>query len=221
MKAKQISEVIWVFYEGGQPSATNITLQKRDVQQLVYMQIAEQLKMRLYESRKEGTGEKTDFLAGLLSRKKYDIGEPDYNGRRSAYYSEEVIRLPKNSDVTNVYMVAGNCTETVNGEITQVQPGEENFYINDQDLKFFKFFVQKGSYIDTYNIPSCIKQIEVERIFMEDKIDIPLDVAWDVCTFVLGVTLKVRGFIPTEDNSADPNRNQLRYQLEQQEKESV
>jgi len=136
-------------------------------------------------------------------------------------YNEEVIRLPRNSDVTNVYLVADNCTETVNGSLTQVQPGEENFYVNDPDMKSYLFFVQKGKRIDTYNVPPCIKEIEVERAFMEDELDVPLDVAYNILVQILGITLKVRGFVPVEDNSSDGNRNQLRYQLEQQEKKSL
>ena len=221
MKLKQISEVIWELYEGGRPSATNQTLEQDDLQQLVYMQVADQMKMRLYESRKSNDGEKTDFLAPLLSIKQYEIGGANYQGKRSAVYYEEVIRLPKNSDVVNVYLVAENCEGTVNGELTQVQPGEENFYINDVDLKSFMFYVQKGNKIDTYNVPPCINKIEVERAFMQDELDIPLDVAYNISMQILGVTLKVRGFIPTEDNPADGNRNQLRYQLEQQDKQKI
>lgn len=221
MKLKQISEVIWELYEGGRPSATNQTLEQDDLQQLVYMQVADQMKMRLYESRKSNDGEKTDFLAPLLTTKQYELSDTNYQGKRSAVYHEEVIRLPKNSDVTNVYLVADNCEGTVNGELTQVQPGEENFYINDPDVKSFPFFVQKGNKIDTYNVPPCIQKIEVERAFMQDELDIPLDVAYNISIQILGVTLKVRGFIPTEDNPADGNRNQLRYQLEQQDKQKI
>jgi len=221
MKLKQISEVIWELYDGGRPSATNQTLEQDDMQQIVYMQVADQMKMRLYESRKANDGEKTDFLAPLLTSKQYQISETNYQGRRSAIYKEEVIRLPKNSDVTNVYLVAGNCDGTVNGELTQVQPGEENFYINDPNMKTYLFFVQKGDRIDTYNVPACIEKIEVERAFMQDELDIPLDVAYNISVQILGVTLKMRGFIPTEDNPTDGNRNQLRYQLEQQDKKGV
>lgn len=221
MKLKQISEVIWQMYDGGRPTATNQTLEQDDMQQLVFMNVADQMKMRLYESRKSNDGEKTDFLGGLLSSKQYDISDTNYQGRRSAVYKEEVIRLPKNSDVTNVYLVADNCDGTVNGQLTQVQPGEENFYINDPNLKNYLFFVQKGDRIDTYNVPPCVKKIEVERAFMQDDLDIPLDVAYNISVQILGVTLKMRGFIPTEDNPADGNRSQLRYQLEQQEKKSL
>lgn len=218
MKVRQISEVIWQYYEGGRPTATNQTLEFDDIQQLVFIEAAYQLKMRLYESRKMNEGEKTDFMAGLLGVRQYDLSEADFKGKRSVTYNEEVMRLPKNSDVTNVYMVASNCRGDVDGILTQVQPGEENFYINDGDLSHFKFFVQKGNRIDTYNVPDCVEKIEVERIYTSEDLEIPLDIAHDIAAYILGVSLKVRGFIPTEDNSADGNRNQLRYQIEEQNK---
>lgn len=221
MKVAQISEVIYVYYDGGRPTATNKTLGKDDIAQMVFMSLADQMKMRLYQSRKEGDDEKTDFLGGMLSSKQYDLTDANYQGKRRATYTEEVVRLPRNSDVANVYLVAEDCDATVNREVTQVQPAEENFYINDPDLKGFLFFVQKGKNIDTYNIPPCVKKIEVERIFMVDDLDVPLDVAFGIATYVLGVTLKVRGFIPTEDDTYDGNRNQLRYQLEQQQKQKI
>lgn len=218
MTVDQLSEVVWQFFEGGRPSASNQTLEQDDIQQMCFMQSAAQLKMRFYETRKLDEGEKTDFIGGMLGVRTYPLSEATIQGKRVATYKEEVMRLPRNSDVTNVYPVNSNCTQSIGNTITQVQPGEENFYANDTDLKFFMFFVQKGKEIVTYNIPSCIEKIEVERIYTTTDLDVPLDIAYDVATNILGVTLKVRGFIPTEDNSADGNRNQLRYQLEQQDK---
>lgn len=221
MKLDQLSEVLWQVYDGGRPSATNQTLEQEDFGQLVYMAAASSLKLRLYESRKDRDDEKTDLIAGMLSSMQFELTDANYQGRRTAAFTEEVMRLPKNTDVTNVYMVADNCGGTVNGEITQMQPAEENFYANDTDLKFFKFYVQKAGRIDTYNIPPCVKKIEVERIYLTENLDIPLDMAFEISTYILGVVVKMKGFIPTEDNSSDGNRNQLRYQLEQQEKKKL
>lgn len=221
MTTKQLSEIIYNIYDGGRPSATNVTLGKEDMAQLVFMESAYQLKMRFYQSRKDADDEKTDFIAGMLGTRVYDLTDADYRGKRSATYTEEVLRLPKNSDVTNVYMVGSDCKETVNGSITQVQPGEENFYMNDLDLRWYIFFVQKGKKIDTYNVPPCVKKIEVERVYTDNSMDVPLDIAFEVAMGILGFTLKVRGFVPTEDNAYDANRNQLRYQLEQQDKKGV
>lgn len=220
MKVIQLSEIIWQLYDGGRPTATNQTLEQDDIQQMVYLKSADQLKLRFYESRKIDEGEKTDFIAGMLGVRKYDLSDANIKGKRSALYNDEVMRLPRNMDVTNIYTLASNCNGDIGNTITQIQPGEENFYINDDDLKSFMFFVQKGNSIDTYNIPPCIEEIEVERIYTTDDLDIPQDLAYEVAINILGVTLKVRGFIPTEDNQSDGNRNQLRYQLEQADKKT-
>ncbi len=223
MNVDQLAEVCWQLYDSGRPSATNQTLEEDDFIEMVYMETAFQLKMRYYQSRKDGEGEKTDFIAGMLSTRDYDLTDANYQGRRSTIVTgkEEVMRLPRNSDIPNVNMISDGCGYIVNGQLTQVQPGEENFYIGDNNLKDFLFFVQKGDHIDTYNVPVCVNKVQVERIFTNDQLDIPLDIAYEVATNILGVTLKVRGFIPTEDNSSDGNRNQLRYQLEQQDKKGV
>ena len=205
MKLDQLAEVCWQLYENGTPSATNQTLEQDDFQILVYMESAYQLKLKFYQSRKDNDGEKTDFIAGLLSTKQYDLTDANYQGKRSAEYKEEVMRLPKNMDLANVYLVADDCNGTVNGELTQVQPAEENFYINDPNLKSSMFYVQKGNKINTYNVPPCIKKIEVERIYSGKDLDIPLDMAYEVAVNLFNVTLKARGFAPTVDNSASRN----------------
>lgn len=218
MKIAPLVEVIWKYYDAGRPSATNQTLRKADIKQMVLMASADQLKMRFYESRRDVDDDKTDFIAGLLDTKEYELTETDSRGKRIAIYDDEVMRLPKNRDVTNVTMLDSGCAGNISGNLTQVQPAEENFYIDNPDFYYFKFFVQKGNRYETYHIPPCIKKIVVERIYTGDNIDIPLDIAFDISTAVLGVSLKVRGFIPIEDNSQDGNRNQLRNQLEEQAK---
>jgi hypothetical protein len=221
MQLKQVVEVVWRFYQDGRASATNQNLRKGDIFQMCLMEVGYQMKMRFYESRKAGEGEKTDFEAGMLGVREYQLGEKSYQGKRSAIYKEQVLRLPKNADVTNVYMVASNCTGDVNGLLTQLQPGEENFHINDPDSSF-PFFVQKGNAIDTYNIPPCVDKIEVERIYTDENLDIPDDIAYQVANTILQISLKVKGVItPTTDNTQDGNDNQLRYQLEKQEQSKV
>jgi hypothetical protein len=215
MKLEMLSEIVWNYYDGGRPTATNQTLEQDDIRGMVLMQLAEQLKMRFYESRKDPDGDKTVFISGLLSTKRYKIGDTDARGKRVAICKDEVLRLPKGYDKTSVYMVSDGCTGIVDGLLPPVQPGEENFYINDVSMRNYTFHVEKKEKIETYNVPPCVKEIEVERIFATDDLDVPADVAFDVATQVLGISLKVRGFIPTADNSMDGNRDQLRRQLEQ------
>jgi hypothetical protein len=129
---------------------------------------------------------------------------------------EDLYRLPKNSDSIIVYPVGCNGTEGV-GELTQVQPGEEVFYAGNADFKFYRFYVYKGKGIDTYNLPPCAKSIDVEATFDDADIDIPLDIAFEISSDILGISLRIPGFAGKGiDNSFEPPKSeQLRRQLQQ------
>ncbi len=218
MKLKQLSEIVWRYAQQGRAMATNQTFRQADIEQYCSMAYGNMLRQRYYENKKMMEDEGTDFYSGDLDTKNFDLGEANYNGMRRADIPEEVLRLPKNSDIVNVYPVGGECKEAV-GEITQVMPGEENFYLG-AEFSDFLFFVQKGRGINTYHVPPCIKQIAVERVYITEDLDIPNDMAFDIANFVLGITLKIKDFIPMTDNSFNANRNQLRYQIEEQQSKS-
>jgi hypothetical protein len=214
MQLNQISETCWVLYQGGVVSATARKLQEADINQMVKMAYGVILRQRYYEA---DPADRMDLIGGSLDIKKYDLTDANMQGMRRAVITDEVVRMPKSADVTNVYPVAeGDCGQSSNWEVTQVSPGEENFYLSPEFDKFM-FFVQKGSGINTYHLPPCIKAVEVERIYADKEMDIPLDMAFDIAMAVLGVSLKIKEFLPTADNSYDRNKNELRYQLEKQE----
>lgn len=214
MRLDQVSETTWVFYQSGIVSATAQKLKEADIDQMVKMSYGIILRSRYYEAPPE---ERMDLIGGSLDIKKYDLSEPNIQGMRRAIIEDEVIRMPKSADVVNVYPVAeGQCGDSLNREVTQVSPGEENFYLTPDFNNFF-FFVQKGKGINVYHLPPCIKAIEVERIYANKEVDIPLDMAFDIALSVLGVSLKIKEFVVTIDNSYDRNKNELRYQLEKQE----
>lgn len=215
MTLKNLSEIVWRLFQSGRSSATNQSLRQADIDQMCRMGFGIVSRKRYFEGKADNEG--TDFFAGSLDEREYDLSESDINGRRSAVIpvTDNVMRLPKNSDITNVYPVAdGECSESISGEVTQVMPGEENFYL---DIDSYLFFVQKGKRIDTYHLPPCIKKIKVERIYIDDDVDISLDVASEIAMQVLGVSLNIKEFFPVADNSYDSNKNQLRYQIEQME----
>ncbi len=217
MILKQLGEVIFKYTNSGRPSATAQTFSQRDIEQFSKMALGNILRQRYFENKASGDNGSLDMIAGSLDIKEYELSEANMVGMRRAVIKDEVVRMPRNSDVTNVYPLAtGDCEASAGESITQVQPGEENFYIGP-DFSFFQFFVQKGKGLNTYNLPSCIKAIQVERIYVSDDLDISLDVAYEIAMSVLGVTLRIKEFQPTIDNSMDANKNQLRYQLEQQE----
>jgi hypothetical protein len=214
MELNKIYEVCWVFYQEGVVAATSQKLKEADIAQMVKMSYGVILRSRYYEAPPD---ERMDLIGGSLDIKKYDLGEPNNQGMRRALIPDEVVRMPKSSDVTNVYPISeGDCGDSSNWEVTQVSPAEENFYLTPDFNNFF-FFVQKGKGINVYHLPPCIKSVEVERIYADKEMDIPLDMAFDIAISVLGVSLKIKEFVVTIDNSYDRNKNELRYQLEKQE----
>lgn len=213
MNLKQLSEVVYSFYNNGRASSASHKFAIQDIEQWVLFALGAQLRQKAYEGR--DTDEGTDFIGAMLDTKDYELSTADVKAMRRAVVGGEVVRLPRNTDIINVYPVGGGCKEDLGAEITQVMPGEENYYIGNPDLTFFMFFVQKGRGINTYNVPACVSKISVERIYVSEDLDISLDIAYLIAAQVLKDTLGINVVNPVSDNPVDPNRNELRYQLEQ------
>lgn len=218
MKLKQLSEVVWKFYEEGRNKTSAQTFSKRDIQQYVTMGIGSKYYVRWYQAKKMDGGQKDYyFYSADLSLKKVPLGEANNHGIRRAEYSKfDFIKLPHNEDITNVYPLGGKCSEKIN-EITQVAPGEENFYTGPEFSSFW-FFVEKGEGINLYNIPPCVCEIEIERVWVTENMDVSLDMAYDIANEVLGIVFKEKAFpIKTIDNPYNPKPIELRRKLEEQQ----
>lgn len=196
MTLKNLQEVVWRFYQNGKPQANNQMLLKADIGQKIKLLFADAMRQRYYESMKTDIFNQPDyaFVSPILSVQRFKLGEPEYNGKRRADMGAfDLYRLPKNSHFTNVYPVAEGCGNDEVGEITQVAPGEENFYIGDSDLSSLKFFVVKGRGIDTYNIPPCITGLDIETTYdVGNDIDIDMSIASQIIDQILNVALGIK-----------------------------
>ncbi len=207
MKLSSVTEVVWRWYQQGKADATTQTLKLPDIQQAVAMGYAGIMRDIFLANKKAKNENEYYFYSGDLTIKEFPLSEPNIQGMRRALITDEVVRLPQNADVTNVYPI-GTCNG-LNGEITQVQPAEENFYLS-ADFADFLFFVQKGKGINTYHLPPCIEKIAVERIYFEADMEISLDVAFDILKVVLQMIFAVKG-------TWDKDQIELRKRLEQLE----
>jgi hypothetical protein len=209
MKLNNVTEVVWRWYQDGNASTKKQTLRQPDIEQAVTMGYANVMRDIFYASKKgrESGGDEYYFYSGDLTIREFDLTEADIQGMRRALIPDEVARLPRNADITNVYPI-GTCNG-LNGEITQVQPGEENFYLS-ADFKDFLFFVQKGRGVNTYHLPPCVKKIAVERIYITADMEISIDVAFDIMKVVIQLLFGVKG-------TWDKDQIELRKRLEQQE----
>ena len=199
MNIKDIADVIENFYYVGRVKSDK-TLDKRDFAAMGKFALGTIMREYWYNPNVGEEGDRYSFVAGFLSPKVYQLGDADrFKRRRIDMAATPVIRLPMNAHILRVLPISGECTQDID-ELTQVQPGEELSYTSSE-FYFYKYFVSKGEGLDAYNIPECVKEVEVEAVFDNDEADIPYDFAFQICMNVLSPSLKLKGI--QLDNTAD------------------
>lgn len=221
MKIKQVGEVTWQFYYDGRAKATAQTLDKADILQMCILSFGEIVRQKYYQSKASDEYGQPDysFVSPLLTVQRFPLEDiNDITSLRRADMSKfDLVRLPKNAHITNVYPIGSDCGGNAVGEITQVAPGEENFYLSP-DFTSFLFFVVKGRGLNTYHIPPCVKEIEIETTYVTDDFDISLDAAYEVAMSVLTIGGKVNGVpIKILDNTYSPQPREVKRRLEESE----
>lgn len=205
MIIKQISDVILSFEKMGRARETDKTYSRADISQLVRMGYTARARDIYYQNMQRGIKDYY-FYSGLLSIQRFTLGDPDLRGKRFLDMTGvEIFRLPKNDNFTEILPVnSGDCTsDSTTFDVVQVEPNEAHFYLGP-DFQFFKFFCVKANGLDTYNIPCCIKQLDVETTFdkKDDTVDIPMDIAFEIAFQILGWELRVKQF-----RTASPHDN--------------
>lgn len=220
MKIKQVADVAWNIFSDGRPKATGLTLDKADFSQMCQLAFADQIRINYYKSRQLDQFNEPDysFISPILETHRFKLSEPNVIGMRRADMCDiDLYRLPKNSHFTNVYPVGAGCNGVALGEVTQVAPGEENFYFGP-DFSSFLFFVVKGRGINTYNLPACVNEVDIEATYNSDDIDISMDLAYQVIMAVLGTSIKVNGIpIKILDNPYSPQPHEVKKRLQETE----
>ncbi len=195
MILKSIGELVWAFYQAESGSQKKQSFLQPDIVQMLKLAVANEFRVQYYASKRESRFNEPDesFFSPLLTIQKFTLPESDNMiGKRRIDMSEfDLFRFPGNMHIPNVYPVGEGCGNQEVGEITQVKPAEENFYINDPDMATYQFYVVKGRGLNTYHIPKCIKFLEVESTFLTDETDISMDIAFTGAMNVLAEILKI------------------------------
>lgn len=201
MNLKRLSEVIWNAYQEGNPRSDKQTFSQSDVEQMCKTAAANSFRQMYMFGQRVIPGKKIQalpdepeyyFLSPLLAVKRFKLSEPDELGKRTADMKEfDLYRLPKNMHFTNIYMVNGKCGGQKTNVLTLLRNGEEKFYAGKPKYKFFVFGTVVGRGIETFNVPACVKELDVETTFDSDNtdVDITLDIASDVLNEVLKLLL--------------------------------
>lgn len=210
-KASNIAEVIQSIYYNGRPKLDK-KLDRRDFLQLVNMANGTIIRKLYYEERQ--AGQVQWFFSPETNTKDFELSDADQRGRRSFEIKgkkkgeefEGVMRMPKGIGVLDL-------RDADSGErISRIATGSAWMYMG-RAYEGKMFYEQKGIKIITYNVPSCIKKVEMDGMFNLTDMDIPYDIAFDICNSVLGLTLKVAGFPVDKTNDQDPNLLNVKNRL--------
>lgn len=194
MTLGSLFEMTWRWYNDGKAKANKQNLLRQDIEQRIRLYFADIMRQRYYESKGLDGRPDTSFSSALLSVISFDLSAPDHKGmRRIDFGDNQMYRLPSNSQITNIYPETNGCGNDEVGDITQVESGEENFYINNPDHNDFHFFVVKGGGLNTYHIPPCVKKLGVEATFdIGDELEVDSAIASVIVDQLLGVALGIK-----------------------------
>jgi hypothetical protein len=193
MRISSLTELTWRLYQNGKAFANKQNIIKADIQQKVRLLFADAIRQRYYESKKLDEFGQPDysFTSPILDIKRFPLSdEGEQVFRRCNMGEYDLYRMPNNAHFTNVYPV-GECGTDELGEITQVSPGEENFYVSDPDISEM-FFVVKGRGINLYNVPPCVKSLDIETTYDVEDADVDKSIASSIVDQILNVALAIK-----------------------------
>lgn len=195
-----LAEIIWNVYQDGRPNANEQKLNQSDIIQMCRTSASNNFRQQYLFGQKIIPGKKLIpvaeesefyFVSPLLAVKRFPLTDADNQGMRRADMSTfDLYRLPKNAHIKNIYMVNNQCDGEKTREVNLVQNGEERFYLKPK-FKSFQFATIVGRGLNTYNVPPCVENIDVETTFDNDNVDISMDIAFDVTSEVLGIIFRV------------------------------
>lgn len=222
MLLSELSETVWQIYGEGRQKATTRSFSQKDVQQYIKLAVAEVFRILYYNSKRNKDGNAFYFISPLLSIQNFPLDVANLVGKRRVDMTgTDMFRMPHDAHIVSMYPVG--CND--NGDyksISLVEAGEEYFYAGNAKYSFYKFAVVKGTGLDTYNLPPCVKSLDIEASFDMPKLDpdISMDVAFDASSLVLGKMLGLPEYTnkSTDNSYSLPQRN-LKQRLSTQQVE--
>lgn len=208
-KLSWIAEVILNIYYAGRVKADK-KLVIEDFEQLVKMANATIMRKIYFELK--ALNEEFFYFGFQLQQKTFKLPPKDNRGRRVLKFEENqgVMRLPKGLGIFDIYPVSDD--ETIGNKIYPVEPGTNTLFTGP-DFDDIMKFENRGSKVTFYNVPDCVKEVEIDGIHNEEDLEVPLDSAIDIINIVLATTLKSLATPIDKTNDGDPNLLTVKQQL--------
>ena len=207
-----IAALLQEMYDGGRVKSTNQTFGQRDMLEYVKLGYANVMRNLWLTLNKGKTTDEYYFFTGLLVPKEFEVSEAKSGNVRIADMSGvSVIRMPKNNHLFEVLPVGSDCAEGGDA-IPMVQPAEAKFYRSGEyaDITFFE---PRSNKLFIYNLPACVKKVEVTSLYDDEESDIPADIAFDVIKSILK---DIFGIKEIDRVKIDDNGSAVMRQIKQQ-----
>lgn len=220
MLLNELEEINWQVYNDGRSRATTRSFDRRDIRQFLIMAVNEIWRVLYFSSKRNKDGVPFYFVSPTLSIQKFELSDSNIIGmRRADMIDFDLLRMPHDRHFVSIYPIGCNDGGDFKS-IPLVDPSEEYFYAGNPKFRSFRFARVRGRGLDTYNLPPCVKNLDVESTFHSNEInpDISNDVAYDASNIVLGRFIGIPEFENTQtDNSLTPAKKILRQRIPAQQ----
>lgn len=209
MNLAGLTEITLSMYHNGTIKSTNQQLTKGII--AGYLRTAYGVVIQQMMDKKERKGE-TDssyVISGAVQTEKITL---EKIGIKSVadLSSFDVMRLDKGMDIISFEQPAkyDSCIGGVMQPITYVSPFELRFYLG-ADFKDQFFYVRTRDGVDIYNLPDCLKDLNISFVDGSGKADIPEDVGLNMLKIAFPDVFGVKKFgkDKIDDNSNDAIHN--------------
>lgn len=213
MKLSWITEVIYNIYYSGRPKEGH-KLDFEDFEQLVKMANATIMRKIYFELK--ANGEVFDYFGYQMEPKTFALPPKDRRGRRVLKFNdnESVVRLPAGLGIFDIFPVTDD--ESVGIKIYPVIAGTNSLW-SGEDFDDIMKFENRGKMITFYNVPECVAEVEIDGIFNDVDMDVPLDTAIDIINIVLVETLKTINQPIDKTDDGDPNLLAVKQKIAEKE----
>lgn len=213
IKLSWVAEIILQIYYTGRPKADK-KLRIEYFEQLVKMANASIMRKIYFDLRDKG--EVFDYFGFQLEQKEFTLPDKDRRGRRVLIFddNEGVLRLPKGLGIFDIFPVTDD--PSVPTKIHYVGAGTNELW-SGPDFDDLMKYENRGKKITFYNVPDCVKTVEVDGIFNDVDLEVPFDVVIDIINIVLVETLKTINQPIDKTDDGDPNLITVKSKLAEKE----
>lgn len=211
MRLDFLSAVLESVYYNGKPKSSK-KLEREDFTQLAIAGTGNF--MRTVYREEEGYASIYTYFGNCLTQKQFEVTE-DPNHRNIVFIDPPVIKLPHGMGVFSVTPIDNEGYIKEDAALTRLEAGADWLYTDTElDDLGEQTFTIKGNTLFLKNLLEETKKVEVEGIFIEDALDIPEDIAFQVMNYIFTKLIPTEGFPVDKTDDQNPNLIEYKKRLE-------